>query len=267
MNLNPLVSVIVPCYNLAEFLPDAINSIRTQTYQDWECIIVDDGSDDATRTVALEFMSSDNRIKYFRKQNGGLASARNFGIRFSCGEFILPLDADDKLGVKYISKAVSAMLQEKNLKLVYCNAEFFGESNGPWPLPEFSLKALARQNMIFCSALFRRNDWEKAGEYDTKMKYGWEDWELWIRMLKNGGEVLKLPYSGFYYRIRRNSMIRNMNEQQKSALINYVTRKHFGFMIGALGVRNALIRTFRNHKDSNTKTSNLAIPEENKNAG
>jgi glycosyltransferase involved in cell wall biosynthesis len=86
-----LVSVIVPCFNQAQYLGEALQSVLAQTYTNWECIIVDDGSPDNTERVASKFVKLDNRIKYHKKQNGGLADARNYGINKAKGEFILPL--------------------------------------------------------------------------------------------------------------------------------------------------------------------------------
>jgi glycosyltransferase involved in cell wall biosynthesis len=231
----PLVSVIVPCYNLAAYLPTAIESVRSQTFSNWECIIVDDGSGDNTEETAMQIAKKDSRVKYFKIGNSGLAAARNSAIAHANGKYILPLDADDKIGDDYLRLAVKAMQENESVKVVYCKAEFFGEKTGSWDLPEFSLQTLASGNVIFCSALFRRSDWEQAGGYDVNMKHAWEDWELWISILKNGGEVVKLPYCGFFYRIRNNSMIRSLGEQQVREMYTYISKKHFDFIIDNLG--------------------------------
>lgn len=104
--MNPLVSIIVPCYNQAQYLPEALQTVLEQTYQNWECIIVNDGSPDNTELVAKEWLAKDSRFKYIYKENGGLSSARNVGIENSKGEFILPLDADDKISNNYLEECV-----------------------------------------------------------------------------------------------------------------------------------------------------------------
>lgn len=250
MSKLPLVSVIVPCYNLAAYLPAAIESVRSQTYSNWECIIVNDGSADNTEEVAMEIVKKDDRVKYFKIDNSGLAAARNAAIARAGGEYILPLDADDKIGDDYLRLAVTAMQEKESVKLVYCEAEFFGEKTGSWHLPEFNLQTLASGNIIFCSALFRRSDWEQAGRYDVNMKYAWEDWEFWISMLKNGGEVIRLPYCGFFYRIRNNSMIRSLTEEQMRVMHAYISRKHFDFIITSLGNPIDLYRQAEMYKAS-----------------
>ena len=102
----PKVSIIVPCYNQAQYLEDALQSVVFQTYKDWECIIVNDGSVDNTEIIAKNWLLKDNRFKYLHQENGGLSMARNSGIKLAEGDFILPLDADDKISSNYIEKAI-----------------------------------------------------------------------------------------------------------------------------------------------------------------
>ena len=228
---NPKVSIIVPCYNQAQYLPEALQSVLDQTYQNWECIIVNDGSPDNTREVAQEWVKKDSRFIYLYKENGGLSSARNAGIAIADGEFILPLDADDRIGKDYTLLAMKTFQEDSDLKLVYCKAEKFGEESGSWNLPVFSLFELARQNMIFCSALYRKEDWSRVDGYDENMIFGLEDWEFWIAILKNGGEVKCLDEVEFYYRISENSMARTVNIKHKEFSEKYVSKKHLDFLI------------------------------------
>ena len=95
--MNPLISVIVPCYNQAQYLEECLQSVLDQTYQNWECIIVNDGSSDDTEEIANKWSKNDERIKYIYKENEGLSSARNLGVKISLGEFIYFIDSDDSL--------------------------------------------------------------------------------------------------------------------------------------------------------------------------
>ena len=99
---NHLISIIVPCYNQAHFLNEVLQSVLDQSYSNWECIIVNDGSPDNTEEIALVWCTKDKRFRYVKKENGGLSSARNAGITISQGEYILPLDADDKIYPSYL---------------------------------------------------------------------------------------------------------------------------------------------------------------------
>jgi glycosyltransferase involved in cell wall biosynthesis len=232
----PKISVIVPCYNQADYLHEAVESILDQNYSNWECIIINDGSPDSTSSVATELQKKDARILYFEKENGGLSSARNFGIEHATGTYILPLDADDKISSDYINECINSFLQDSSLSVVYCNAEFFGEISGKWNLPPFSLYQLALDNMIFCTAMFKKSEWSEAGGYDENMKNGMEDWEFWINLLKRGErKVLKLQFTGFYYRIKTKSMVETIDSNKKRMIYDYVFRKHLDFMLEHTG--------------------------------
>lgn len=229
------VSVIVPCYNQAEFLNEALESVLQQSVQDWECIIVNDGSLDNTRMIGQVWEGKDTRFKYVEIENGGISNARNFGINKADGEFILPLDADDKISSDYIELAIKEFENDSTVKVVYCKAMKFGAQNGIWNLKLFSLYDLALENMIFCSGLYRKSDWERVGGYDSNMEHGLEDWEFWISMLKNEGTVKQLDIIGFYYRIKSNSRNKTFDEKQKEELYKYISQKHSLFYIEQLG--------------------------------
>jgi len=232
---QPLVSIIVPCFNQAQFLSDALESVLQQTYKNWECIIVNDGSPDHTEEIANRWLIKDDRFKYVKIENGGLCNARNVGIENADGEFILPLDADDKIGNIYLELAVEQFNINTNIKVVYSNAKKFGIVNENWILKPFTLENLAKKNMLFCSAIYRKKEWKKVGGYDLKMKYGFEDWEFWINILKNGGGVIKLPEVCFFYRIKEKSMVKNLTNNELTYLFNYMSLKHADFFINHLG--------------------------------
>ena len=201
----PKISVIVPCYNQAQYLSEALESVLAQTYTNWECIIVNDGSPDNTEEVAMTWCEKDVRIKYFKKENGGLSSARNFGIVNSTGEYILPLDADDKIGDKYLELAIGQFIKVPDTTLVYCHAKFFGTKNELWPIRKYDYKELFFWNLIFCSAIFKRSDYNKTKGYNENMIYGFEDWDFWLSLLDESSNVYCLPDVLFFYRIKPSS--------------------------------------------------------------
>lgn len=233
--MNPLVSIIVPCYNQAQYLDEALQSVLGQTYHYWQCIIVNDGSPDNTEEVAEKWVKQDSRFIYLYKENGGVSSARNLGINYAKGRFILPLDSDDKIGKNYIESAIKLFDQEDDLKLVYSKAELFGERTGVWNLPEFSLFGLAKFNMIFCSAIFKKLDWELVGGYDVNMIYGIEDWEFWIAVLKGGGKVKCLDTVEFFYRIKSESRQTQLDIKKSKIMYDFMSVKHADFFVNQLG--------------------------------
>lgn len=256
------VSIIVPCYNQAQYLDECLISVLNQTYSNWECIIVNDGSQDATETVAMNWTAKDNRIKYIQKSNSGLSAARNSGITLAQGEFILPLDADDKISPDYLAQAIQVFKNDNTLKVVYCFAEKFGNESGRWELPDFSLYNLSQNNLIFCTALYRKKDWELVGGYDVKMIYGWEDWEFWIAMLKNGGNVKRIEQVGFYYRIKSNSMLNTINDKNADYLSDYLSVKHADFFVKYYGsfkkMKQELLQN-KNEQEHRLKSEKVAI--------
>ena len=107
----PGISVIVPAYNAEKYLKNCVESVRNQTFQDWELLIVDDGSKDRTREIAMECAAGDDRVRVLRKKNGGVSSARNLGLREAKGEYIAFLDADDRYKCRCLETLWSAMEQ------------------------------------------------------------------------------------------------------------------------------------------------------------
>lgn len=95
LKINPKISVIVPCYNQATYLDETLATVLNQTHNEWECIIINDGSTDFTKDVALKWTKKDSRFNYIEKTNGGLSSARNAGIKSARGDYVQFLDADD----------------------------------------------------------------------------------------------------------------------------------------------------------------------------
>lgn len=224
--LKPKVSVVIPCYNQGEFIDEAVESVLNQTCRDFEIIIVDDGStDEGTRLKLRGYDRPMTRVVHTR--NMGLPSARNNGIREAKGEFILPLDADDRIGAAYLEEALKIFEARPNAGIVYCEAAYFGTKDGAWDTGQFSLERILVENIIFCSALFRKADWEKAGGYRPNMVYGFEDWDFWLSLLDLGREAYKVPRKLFFYRTKDSSMVAEMDKYRRSAMMlqNYLNHR------------------------------------------
>ena len=222
----PIISIVVPCYNQAEYLDECLQSVLDQTYADWECIIVNDGSPDNTEETAIKWIEKDARFKYFFKENGGVSSARNFGIDKALGEWILPLDSDDKIGNQYLELASKEF--QNNYEFIYCKAEYFGNRQETWVLKKYNYSAMLILNHIFCSVFYRKTTWSRVGGYDSSFIYGVEDWDFILSVLQPSTKVLQLDYVGFYY--RRSSESRdtfyNNSEERKIAVENQIYKKH-----------------------------------------
>lgn len=229
----PLVSVIIPVYNMEAFLAEAIDSVLASTYPNFEIIIIDDGSTDQSPVIAETYSAKDQRIRFYRQPNRGVSAARNLGLQNAKGEFVLPVDADDMISKHYLEAAAEVLIHQPQVKIVTCEYEYFGEKQGKGKYRPYHRKLLARKNVINNCSMFRREDALKVGGYCEEI-IGREDWELWISVLKNGGEVVHLPEIGFYYRIRANSK-RISDRKLKKHIIDVLNRRHKAFFYRELG--------------------------------
>jgi GT2 family glycosyltransferase/Tfp pilus assembly protein PilF len=209
---NPLVSIIIPCYNQAKYLTDALNSVVNQTYTNWECIIVNDGSKDNSSQVAKRIIKKNpnKNIKLYEIENSGLANARNHGISLSNGELVLPLDSDDVLENLALEKFVEA-LTKNGADIVYSNYTTFEFTNifvkciEP---DEFYNPNRPENGLPYCS-IYKKTLWEKTGGYNKNMLWGFEDWEFWINCSKYKVKVYKVTDALFRYRVKEQSMLTN----------------------------------------------------------
>jgi glycosyltransferase involved in cell wall biosynthesis len=218
------ISVIVPCFNQARFLHESLLSVLYQTHQNWECVIVDDESTDDTPEIALEWTKKDNRFSYVKKKNGGPASARNAGINKTNGDYILPLDADNRLDSEYIKKTVSILDSNPHISIVYSDVRFFGLRSGERRVGSFNIEKVLIENYIDTCAIYRREVWITNNGYDEAGEVrGLEDWDFWINAYKNGCKFKYLPEILFDYRTSTDSMTCRSNYQ---SAINYISKKH-----------------------------------------
>jgi len=220
------VSIIVPCYNQAQYLSEALESVLAQTYTNWECIIVNDGSPDNTEEIAMAWCEKDVRFRYYKKENGGVSSARNFGISNSTGEYILPLDADDKIHPEYLFDACKILDNKKEIGIVFSLCEKFGEENGLCELPEYSLKNMLEENLINNSAFFRRSDYNRTDGYNVNMLSGLEDWDFWLSLIELEVAVYRINKIYLYYRINQKSRNRSFDALQSKKLNQQIYRNH-----------------------------------------
>lgn len=228
-----LVSVIVPVYNSEKYIAEALDSILASDYADIEVICVDDGSQDKSLEILQKYALGDSRVRVYSQQNSGACVARNYAISLAKGEFILPVDSDNKITSTFISRAMAVMLSDAEVKVVAPRAMYFGDKSGEWKLPPFSLNLLARKNIVDTCALFRKSDWERVGGYCAEIKTR-EDWVFWIAILKDGGKVVRLPEIEFFYRVRATSK-RASNRHLKFDVIDTLNRLHPEFFERELG--------------------------------
>jgi glycosyltransferase involved in cell wall biosynthesis len=208
-NSSVIVSVIIPCYNYARFLPDAVASVLAQTFTDWELIVVDDGSTDATLMTARQLMArhSDRRIRVFRQPNSGPAAARNTGAKRATGTYLLFLDADDILAPPLLERTMAILRAQPAVGFVYSGMRLFGQDRHEWPSVAFDLPRLALDNYVLPHALVRRAAWEQVGGFDpARSLWGFEDWDFWLRVATSGWRGWHIAEPLVFYRRHGHSL-------------------------------------------------------------
>lgn len=224
----PKVSVVIPVYNMEAFLAETLDSVLASTYRDIEVVVIDDGSKDDSLAIARQYEQKDARVVVITQPNAGVCKARNRAISQARGEYILPVDSDNLLTDWFIERAITVLQNNPDVKVVAPDGEFFGARKGHWDLPPFSLRLLARRNIIDTCAMYRRSDWERIGGYCEEI-VAREDWEFWIHMLKDGGRAVRLDGIGLKYRVRKVSK-RITDRQMKWEVVKLLNAHHPEFM-------------------------------------
>jgi glycosyltransferase involved in cell wall biosynthesis len=224
--MNPYrLSVVIPCFNHGEFLPDAVASVTQARRDDVEIIVVDDGSTDERTIREIEKLPSQG-INVIRQSNKGLAAARNAAILASKGQYIFPLDADDRLRTEWIDRGTHILDSDPKIGIVYGDAQWFGARVGRCRTGAFDRHRLLRWNYIHASALYTRLVWQQNGGYDGTMPVqGFEDWDFWLGALERGWEFAYLAEVLFEYRQAKISMITRAKEFEKQ-VEDFIARKH-----------------------------------------
>ena len=207
------VSVVMPAYNVAAYLGEAVKSVQAQTVADWELLIVDDGSTDATQEIARRLADSDPRIKVLQKPNGGISSARNMALRASTGEFIAILDSDDVWEPTFLAEQLAIFALRPDVDIVTGNGWILGSRlDGqlarpfPDPRPHPTLQTiLADETAVFIMSLFRRRVYEALGGFDETFRSN-EDYDYWLRAALAGFRFWRNDRPLCHYRRRDDSI-------------------------------------------------------------
>lgn len=224
---TPLVSIITPCFNDGRYILECIEAVKASDYPHIEHIIIDDGSTDAYTLKVLDSLNTSN-LKIIRSDNQGVCKARQQAILASVGKYILPIDADDLISKDYISLAVSELEQNNEIKLIVTDYKLFGKQSKLIHLEPYSLERLLGHNLFINSSLFRRVDFDRVKGYNVNMSAGLEDWDFWISLLKDGGEVKQIKGVHFFYRIKEKSKSRNamIDEEYHCLLRRQIWENH-----------------------------------------
>jgi len=207
MQSNETVSIVIPCYNQAQYLEESVLSAVNQTYEDTEIIIVNDGSPDNTQEVAEKLQKQyPDRIDVISQKNMGLPGARNSGIKKASGRYIVTLDADDILFDNFVEKSLDA-IRQYNVDVVYAGYQGFGASDRVNMWTPFEQTYPLYMTPCGQLTLYRKKVWEANDGYKDNMKDGYEDWEFWVNAYKHGMAFKHIPEKLYFYRIKEESMV------------------------------------------------------------
>jgi glycosyltransferase involved in cell wall biosynthesis len=222
----PKVSIVIPCYGQAQYLPESVGSVVAQTFRDWEIVIVDDGSPDDAAVVAAGLIArhAPARISLVRQPNGGVARARNAGIAASTGRYALPLDADDRLHREFLAETVAVLDADPLVAIAYTDFRFFEGADDVRIRPEYDVDRLCEFNLMASTALFRREAWQATGGYDPELG-GLEDWDFWLSCAERGFYGRRVPRMLFDYRRRAGSR-NDAATAQRAALVRQIRVRH-----------------------------------------
>jgi len=222
-----LVSIIIPCYNQSQYLEECLQSVLNQTYVAWECIIVNDGSPDNTKEIAARWALNDSRFKLVNKQNGGLSTARNEGLKHVNGEWVLFLDCDDKISTDKLQHASKYF---STYDVIVSNYKLFTGNKDIGQFCDYLHEQLSFRSIllnwdlnysipIHC-AIFRNNNLPRFNE-EIKAK---EDWLFWLSVFRSDVSYVIYPDIDAYYRVHEHSMTKNLSFmlQNEEAAYSYI---------------------------------------------
>jgi glycosyltransferase involved in cell wall biosynthesis len=255
---NPLLTIVISCYNDADYIEQAVSSALNQTYSNKEIIVVDDGSNVETKAVLQKLEPKITTL--ITQGNQGQSVARNNGIRKAKGEYILNLDSDDFFEISFCEKAIRKLQENEEIAIVTCNVNRFNTSGSIdifYPDGGF-LNNFLLTNCAMGSAMFKKSDWQAINGYDENMRKGFEDWEFYIRLVKEGRSAYVIPELLFNYRLKENSTSTKANKI-KYELLHYIYIKHRELYIAHfdLFVSHLLSKTQQQEKEKIKNTHQI----------
>lgn len=233
MNLDPIVSIIIPVFNCEDFISTTIESIMNQTFDSWEIVIIDDGSTDSTRIKVLPYTNTE-KIRYYHQANSGVGSARNFGLtKIQNSKYICFIDGDDFIHKEFLKKLVSFLEYNANTPAVYCDFEYVDIQNNilentyklknrklsPFWIKDAKTRYISIETLMLGSSiseaftLFRASCFDNF-KWDEELKYA-EGLNLFLNIVQKYGKIYSYDYKLYFYRVRENQSQQILTEMEK----------------------------------------------------
>lgn len=267
---DALISIIVPCFNQAQYLPEALQSVLEQTYSNWECIIVNDGSSDQTHEVAQEWLAKDARFKYIQKVNGGLSSARNSGLEISIGDYIQFLDSDDCLSRNKLQISILQIKNPKESNIILTNFKMFSIDCNDSLTAYCDLKQelLTFNNVLYYwdykftipihCGLFSKSfflDFKFPEVLKAK-----EDWIMWLVLFQKVSNIVFIDKVLAFYRTHDRNMTKDFNHMISNRLkaLDYLDK-----VISQKDYKEYLLSIFKLELEQNYRLKKSVVNSEN----
>ena len=227
----PKISIVIPCYNHGQYVREAIESVEQCSDKSlYEIIIINDGSTD-DYTIEVMKQLEEEGYHVINQRNQGLGPTRNNAIKAAKGEYILPLDSDNKIRPEYIYESIKILDADATIVMVYGDAQFFGDTTKKRVVGRFNLQQIMIENYIDACTVFRKSAWKAAGGYDEKMPVmGFEDWDLWLNLSFKNYKFQYVDKILFDYRILGDSMLRSVSTEKKKLLYEYLNNKYKNYL-------------------------------------
>ena len=243
------VSVVIPCFNLGAYLDEAVDSVLAQRFEDYEIIVVNDGSTDAETLDRLAAQEAKPKTTVLHTENQGLPATRNYGIERARGRYISCLDADDRFHKDFLGECIPVLERDSagELGFVTTTVKVFGAQRAYWYCSDYDPVKLLVENVVHAASLFRRTCWDEVGGYACNLS-GFQDWNFWIAIVAEGyrWSLVKRPL--FQYRDREGSMIKTSETKRRDLKATIVAnhleffREHVAGMVAEYETQIAEIR-------------------------
>ncbi|MBR1386386.1 MAG: glycosyltransferase [Bacilli bacterium] len=217
---KPTISIVTPYYNASKTIEETFNCVINQTYPFFEWIIVNDGSKDLeSNRVIEELAKKDSRIKYYKKENGGPSVARDYGIEKTSNDtkYVFFLDADDQMDKTMLECLYFALETHQDASFAYTTMVNFGDKEFIWE-KYLTVEQEKEENLICIASLVRKKDLLEVGCFGIKEKAMYEDWNLWLKLIRAGKKPLRVNAPLFWYRYSSNGEFSRANKNRKNAM-------------------------------------------------
>lgn len=220
-----LISIIIPIYNGAKNILETLENVNSLLFENFECLIIDDGSTDDSRSIIQNYIAGLSKFKLISIVNSGVCVARNIGVEKAKGKYLLFLDSDDLLDKNFLKECINNY--DSNTDIVATNIKFFGRSKGEYLPSVFNITDLLHENKLVITCLIEKYKFLDVGGFNINMRDGFEDWDFWIRYFNKYSKIKIIDTTNFHYRLQQKSRNRNIHPEKETKLRYQIWKNNY----------------------------------------